>query len=718
MKYTKKIVASVLTASLVLTSFPVSAFAAEINTEKEEVVYINLNADGSLQETNVVNIFELETDGKIVDYGTYEEVQNLTTTDEIDYTNDTITIDTSAGKLYYQGKMSDHEIPWDISVKYYMDGTEYSAKEIAGKSGALKITVSIEENKAAAEDFFDHYALQASITLDTEKCKNIVSENATIANVGSNKQLTYTILPGKGADITITADVTEFETDGFAINGIPLNLSIDVDDEELMDQITELLEAIELIDDGTTELKDGTKTLQDSIEKDLQTGVEALDEGADQLHDGSGALVNGGTAVTDGAEELADGTAALDSGITELNAGIAQIQAGLDALNEKSGKLTDGSAQMKDALEQLQTALSSVSASAEQIQALVQASSQIKTGIDALVTGVKALEDGVNYQTYKALMQENGLDIDELVAGNNSAINSINELLSMVTTVEETLEKFHIPPSLIAPMKEKCVTLANQLLLLLQGNNGAIYGMEQYLNEVSANIGTLADGAASLQENYKTFDAAIAVLASSLVDMLKDMTTLKESVDLLVTEYGKLDEGLNVYTDGVTQVVVGYEQMAVGAKTLAVGSSALSSGSSDLYKGTQELLTGIQEIYAATGTLSNGTGTLDDGVAELLTGVIALYDGTSELNEGTGELRSETAGMDTEISDQIDELLSMISGGDSETVSFVSDKNTNVKAVQFVIQTEGIHAEKAEEVVAEPEENLSFWQKLLALFGL
>ena len=44
--------------------------------------------------------------------------------------------------------------------------------------------------------------------------------------------------------------------------------------------------------------------------------------------------------------------------------------------------------------------------------------------------------------------------------------------------------------------------------------------------------------------------------------------------------------------------------------------------------------------------------------------------------------------------------------------------NTNVKAVQFVIQTEGIHAEKAEEVVAEPEENLSFWQKLLALFGL
>lgn len=43
--------------------------------------------------------------------------------------------------------------------------------------------------------------------------------------------------------------------------------------------------------------------------------------------------------------------------------------------------------------------------------------------------------------------------------------------------------------------------------------------------------------------------------------------------------------------------------------------------------------------------------------------------------------------MDTKIEDTVNEMLDSISGGDSETVSFVSDKNTDVKAVQFVIKT-------------------------------
>ena len=91
-----------------------------------------------------------------------------------------------------------------------------------------------------------------------------MAPDATVANVGSNKQLTYTILPGKGADIEITAEVSEFEMDGISINGIPLNLNIEVDDEELMEQITELLDAISQLD------------LQDGAQSDLKSGVNDL----------------------------------------------------------------------------------------------------------------------------------------------------------------------------------------------------------------------------------------------------------------------------------------------------------------------------------------------------------------------------------------------------------------------------------------------------------
>ena len=101
-----------------------------------------------------------------------------------------------------------------------------------------------------------------------------------------------------------------------------------------------------------------------------------------------------------------------------------------------------------------------------------------------------------------------------------------------------------------------------------------------------------------------------------------------------------------------------------------------------------------------------------------MTGIVDLYDGTGELKDGTTTMREETSGMDTEISDKIDELLESITGGDRDIVSFVSEKNTNVNAVQFVIQSQAIEVSEVEENYSQPVEELNFWGKLLKLFGI
>ena len=61
-------------------------------------------------------------------------------------------------------------------------------------------------------------------------------------------------------------------------------------------------------------------------------------------------------------------------------------------------------------------------------------------------------------------------------------------------------------------------------------------------------------------------------------------------------------------------------------------------------------------------------------------------------------------------------ITSDLTGKDIETVSFVSEENTNIKSVQFVIQTENISVEDTDDAVIEEEETLSFWEKLLQLF--
>lgn len=258
-----KFLSLLLVFSLILM-FSVPAFAATANTDsaKQEVVYINLNSDGSVSEICVVNIFELDEDGQIVDYGDYTALRNMTSNDKITFENETVRMDTKAGKLYYEGTLNQNVIPWIFSFRYFIDGTEYKAEEIAGKDGALKITISIRQNPDCNSTFFENYGLQASVTLDTGLCKNIIADGATAANIGKNRQLTYTILPGTEKDITVTANVTDFEMAAIAIVGLPLNMEVDIDSintDELTKELNRLKDAVAELDDGAGELKDGAK---------------------------------------------------------------------------------------------------------------------------------------------------------------------------------------------------------------------------------------------------------------------------------------------------------------------------------------------------------------------------------------------------------------------------------------------------------------------------
>ena len=67
MKIYKKVIVIIL-AILMATNTTIPIFAAENDSAKEEIVYIMSNADGTVKNINVVNIFD---DGNISDYGDY-----------------------------------------------------------------------------------------------------------------------------------------------------------------------------------------------------------------------------------------------------------------------------------------------------------------------------------------------------------------------------------------------------------------------------------------------------------------------------------------------------------------------------------------------------------------------------------------------------------------------------------------------------------------------
>ena len=74
--------------------------------------------------------------------------------------------------------------------------------------------------------------------------------------------------------------------------------------------------------------------------------------------------------------------------------------------------------------------------------------------------------------------------------------------------------------------------------------------------------------------------------------------------------------------------------------------------------------------------------------------VSELYNGTVELRDGTAEFKKETSGITDDVDEELDSFFDEMTGKDMEIGSFVSEKNTNINSVQFVIKTDGIQKKR------------------------
>ena len=530
---------------------------------------VKLNADGTVQRLYTVNHFAGSAGRTVTDYGDYTAVRNMTTTDPIAYADGAVTLTpASDGDLYYEGTMDPAAtpLPWLIEIHYILDGKEIAPADLAGRSGALIIRLNVSPNPACQGDWFDQYALQTTVTLDTASASNIRAAGGTMASVGSQRQIIFTLLPGQTSEVEVAADVTNFTMPAITLNGIQLQLKLDID----------------------------------------------------------------GVALTNRLSQLTTGTGQLDEGAAALSAGIAALEQGLTLLTDQNDLLTGGSAAVNSALLQLQNALSGISASNDQLNLLLDASKQIGSGIDQLDDGVALLESQVNYDAFKNILAQNGLDLDTLAAGNAKAIAMLQALTGLPFGVGDQI---------------------SQIVLLLQGNTALAGAMQLYLDTVSQGIGALRQGTSAVREGYAAFDSGIQAMAGVLNGMLQNMALLSDAVTTLATQYGVFDTGVNAYTQGVDQILAGTQQLSSASLLLVAGA---------------------HQLYTETSNM--------------------------QLDEELGSL--------------LDTL-----SAPGVPASFTSDKNT-VSALQFALQTEPIQPDAAAAAEQAPAHELTFWEKLLDLFGL
>lgn len=691
---TKKIVSKIFSLILALVlffSFPLNVFAN--NTNKEEIVYISTNIDGSVKGTYVVNSFNLDKDTSILDYGKYDSVTNLTNENEIKVQDDKLEVEGNKGKFFYQGDNPDVELPWIIEIKYYQDGKEINVNEIAGKEGNVVIKGHIYPNKKANPLYSEFYLGQLSINIDSKKAVVKESEGATLAYNGSIQILNYTVLPENELEFNIVTDATSFEMQPFTFSAIPFNMDFDLPDMgEFTGQISQLEDAIAMLGDGTSELNSGAFSLRDNANL-LFSSLGSINSGIRQFADGQRELANGSKQFESGLKQYSGGIDQLVSQLSQLSGGMNELKSGLVQLKDGNDRLKDGMIEYTNGIKEYTNGVTQIYDGhlkfTDGIKTMGSESKQLVDAGDQLVDGSKQILDGLSILNDIDLTDKITLEdlkklepiVDKIVQFWDDVKAEIEQLTSEDVLVALTTSKEILEGSISTIEKAQEVLDVDKILEDLEIEDPTnpdvvkliknIKKANEYLTQAKQELNRVLELIGLYTDNEEKLDELVSYIEQYNKEINEKLKPLKDALDnynpedaynaiVQISSFGKQYEqfhnGLVQYTNGTKELVNGINnQLLPGSQQLDNGLSQLSKNGPSLVNGGTSISDGMVEIsrglslivsqlnfgdLSQVSQLKDGMDLLVDNYSQISNGQVELANGADALASGLNEYRN------------------------------------------------------------------------------
>lgn len=621
---------------------------------KSETVYAVLDVDGKTSEVSVSEWLKNSGDAKnIKDYSTLKNIKNTSGDEEFAQDGNSLVWDADGNDISYTGDY-EGELPVKVKITYSLDGTEMTAKEIAGKSGNVTIRFDYTVDDSVSVDGYNltrPYAIVSALVLSNDNFSNVTVNNGKAINDGNNTAVVGIALPGVSSDlnissldipdhVTVTAKTTNFEIDGtytVADSGFMSDTdttkldeaSSDVD--KLEDALDELSDATTQLVDGSEQLSEGASTLASSTSQ-IKEGTEKVSDGAKQVDSGVDSLATGATKLVTGAQTLSEGTTQLKEGTGLLQNEIVKENGVIDsaaALNSAASGVNNGIKKLGDTITTQNTEI------AQTVQGISDTLGSIDTETvtepshddvdEALAAAIKAAEKAGDQDTVDAL---------------NSAKDELGDYEDQVKETVDSVNKD-------SEKVQKAKATADAVVKKISSAS------TEDFDKLQKGAEALEQGTTALKKKVGTKD-----------DTTKD--TLAGAVNLLNAGAASLDAGVNGYTDADGEfhagVVLGLNQLQAGITTT-------------LKPGTSQLATGADQIVTYMGQLSDGADTLSEGAETLSTSMNTFNE------EGIQKLVSEMDKAD--LKNTVNRVKAMIDAASSG--SFVGGKTDDQNGESKII---------------------------------
>lgn len=717
LSHTVKVVGSVVLSAVMAGSMmPVTVFAQnndENPTEKTETVYSVLNSDGSISDT-IVSSWLHDEDGinNIKETLNLTDVKNIKSNEKPSKDGNTYTWNAKGNDVYYEGTAT-KQLPVSVKLRYELDGQEMSAKDMEGKSGHLKLTISFTNNYSEVKNIngksiviHPSYLAGGMLNMSTGNFTNVKCESGKIVNDGTNEMLAFANIPGlnetlKSAgldkvnnqlgisdDVTVEADVNNFDLGSIMVG---MTNEIDLASElgeigsvsELTDGIDQLMEADDQLIDGSKQLYDGTTQLKEGIAplSSAYPQIETLTNAFDQLHDGTTTLSTGLNQYTAGVDQLAIVSQNLYSIQTGLNNADSQLNN--QETTTKLGKLVAGVTKVNKAISLMNNQLNESKLTQENIQILKDAISESNAEIGKLEEALK--------NTNADLVKLGGENKDCKGGEIKAAKDALNELGSLKAGLTNVMT------GIGADIQGASVEIQTQKQTEITSVQNSIDALQNALNSLS-DTEENASARSELQTqinkltSYKNSLSTSTTLNQYLEDLGKQADNLKEIVNSSSTVLDKVESSYNESVSAVSGLETQLKNTKDSLNKLAeqmgnVDSVGLTSADfdqlntlkltvaalADEKEGTPALVQGVTELQTKLGKLSGGVSDLNSGINQLAPGIAqgtsnlsknsdSLRNGAKALNNGTAQLSASKSKMSeltnglTKLSDAVDQL--------------------------------------------------------------
>lgn len=719
LSHTVKVVGSVVLSAVMAGSMmPVTVFAQnndENPTEKTETVYSVLNSDGSISDT-IVSSWLHDEDGinNIKETLNLTDVKNIKSNEKPSKDGNTYTWNAKGNDVYYEGTGT-KQLPVSVKLRYELDGQEMSAKDMEGKSGHLKLTISFTNNYSEVKNIngksiviHPSYLAGGMLNMSTGNFSNVKCESGKIVNDGTNEMLAFANIPGLNEtlrsagldkvnnqlgisdDVTVEADVNNFDLGSIMVGMTnEIDLASELGDigsvSELTDGIDQLIEADDQLIDGSKQLYDGTTQLKEGIAplSSAYPQIETLTNAFDQLHDGTTTLSTGLNQYTAGVDQLnvvsKQNLYKLSMGATTLNTslnnkesksqlnqlvqGSQALDAGIQNLNEQVNG--DDSMLKPDMVKKLTEALKTTN---EQVGSLGQVLNDLQDQEGAFVdlsNQIEKASENINkLGTLKTSFKEVTDGASAIITADNAQIKSVDDQLAAIRTKE------------INALNASIEALKNAANAVPEDDTtGAKAKIEEQINTLESQKAALGD-ASSLSVTLKDLSQCQAGIDKIVADSEETLEKLndvynssKTDINKLSAKLGEAKESIKVLNgvmkqlneNGITSeefetkvntLKAGVEKLAKNSPALANGVATLANKLNSLGEGLNGLDSGMSQAYTG---ITQATSQLSDNSDSLRNGAKALNNGTAQLSASKSKMSELTNGL-TKLSDAVDQL--------------------------------------------------------------